>query len=623
MESLRNFLKSWPGRIFLLLCLSPLALLGIESYFFGSSNLDQIAVVGDESVTLSDYQNAINNRRHELLEAGIDASQINEAVLREEVLQLLIDRALLRQQVNKLGMTVSDETITRLLRQEPRFMGEDGTFSNDRFAYFLRQQGITKEQLFQQFREQLSLVQLNASIVGTAIYPMAEISRLLDLQEESRQMFIHRFNWQDFADQVSITDADITAYYHEHKNELKSQAMVDLDYLAISPASIDVGPVTEEDIKAQYEAFKQRNNAFDNRQISQILLTGDDAEKQIQTLKARLDKGEKFSDLAKEYSDDPVSAAQGGSIGTFNPDIFGQDANAVAQVIEGLEIGEISEPVKTTFGYQLFTVTKNDVSVPSLESMREQLQAEALNYKRAEAYADKVTQINDLVVDGYGLQDIAQQENVKIQQIKDYTKTDNNSVLNQPTVITAAFDEFTLQDQGVSPSIDVGESTVWVQPTNYRPVAPLNLEQATPIIKSQLVQQKASALALQKAEEVAKQVTAQGMDSTSVSFDNLGMVNRQSPILSQEEKTVAFTEDTQPGKLLALAQATEMGASVLVVDAIDRQSKQQISDEQKQRTAGIIRDNQGQTQLQDYIEYLRTVTKVEINEPALESANGS
>ena len=70
MESIRNFLKSWPGRIFLMLCLSPLVILGLESYFTGSANANDVATVGDQTISRAEYQDAINNRRNELLQNG-------------------------------------------------------------------------------------------------------------------------------------------------------------------------------------------------------------------------------------------------------------------------------------------------------------------------------------------------------------------------------------------------------------------------------------------------------------------------------------------------------------------------------------------------------------------------
>ena len=623
MDKLRDFLKSWPGRILLILCLSPLALLGVESYFGGGVDPNQIAQVGDASVGLSEYQTAVNNRRTELLEQVDDASLLNEDVLHEQVLKGLIDRTLLEQQAGKLGMTVSDDTINRLLRQEEIFKDENGEFSNDQFASFLRQRNMTKDQLFTEFRNQLSLDQLNASIVGTAAYPMQAVSQLIDLQLESRNIWLHRFNWQDYVGQVKLSKNDIQAYYDANKDTLKSAAMVDLAYLQLSPQTIQVNEVTTENLQQQYAAYKQSLAVVDERKISQILLTGNDAKARADKVKARLAKGESFTKLAKTESDDP-SGETGGDIGLFNPSVFGNDAAAVEKALEGLSVGDVSAPVKTSFGYQIFTVTEDNGSkIPSLESMREELTAKAKEYKRQEIYADKVTAINDLAADGFSIEDIAQQENVPLKRLKDYRKENNKSVLSQPAVIKQAFDEFTIQDQAVTAGIEVGNGTVWIQPSNYRPTKTLSLSAATPRITQILRQQKATALALKDAKKLAAGIkTTADISKQPVKFQALGSVNRQTTQLREKERGLAFSQQAADNGVVAIASETEMGATLLVGDRIRTEQQSPLSDAQRAQTAAIIRDNLGQDQLQDYLDYLRLVYKVEINEANMANAQG-
>ena len=623
MDKLRDFLKSWPGRILLILCLSPLALLGVESYFGGGVDPNQIAQVGEASVGLSEYQTAVNNRRTETLEQIDDASLLNEDVLHEQVLKGLIDRTLLEQQAGKLGMTVSDDTINRLLRQEEIFKDADGNFSNDQFSNFLRQRGMTKDQLFAEFRNQLSLDQLNASIVGTAVYPMQAVSQLIDLQLESRNIWLHRFNWQDYQEQVKLSKNDIQAYYDANKDTLKSAAMVDLAYLQLSPQTVPVTDVTTKDLQQQYEAYKQQLAVVDERKISQILLTGKDAKARADKVKARLDKGEAFGKLAKTQSDDP-SGETGGDIGRFNPSVFGNDAAAVEKALEGLSVGDVSAPVKTSFGYQIFTVTEdNGKKIPSLESMRDELTAKAKEYKRQEMYADKVTAINDLAADGFSIEDIAQQENVTLKRLKDYRKENNQSALSQPAVIKQAFDEFTIQDQAVTAGIEVGNGTVWVQPSNYRPTKTLTLAAATPRITQILRQQKATALALKDAKKLAAGIkTTADIGKQPVRFQALGEVNRQTTRLTEKERGLAFSQQAANNGVVAIASKTEMGATLLVGDRIKTEQQSPLSDMQRAQTASIIRDNLGQDQLQDYLEYLRLVYKVEINETNMANAQG-
>lgn len=623
MDKLRDFLKSWPGRILLILCLSPLALLGIESYFQGGVDPNQVAQVGEASVGLSEYQNAVNSRRSEILEQLDDASLLNEDVLHEQVLKGLIDRTLLEQQAGKLGMTVSDDTINRLLLQEEIFKDENGEFSNEQFSFFLRQRGMTKDQLFAEFRNQLSLDQLNASIVGTAIYPMKAVNQLIDLQLESRNVWLQRFNWQDYQQQVNLTDADIQTYYDANKDTLKSDAMVDLAYIQISPSTIKVDDITTEELQQQYEAYKQGLAVVDERQLSQILVTGDDAKARAESIKNRLDKGESFTALAKAESDDP-SGETGGAIGRFNPSVFGDDAAAVETALQGLSVGDVTAPIKTSFGYQIFMITEDSGSkVPTMESMREELTAKAKEYKRQAVYADKVTAINDLAADGFSIEDIAQQENVALKRIKDYRKENNTSALSQPAVINQAFDEFTIQDQAVTAGIEVGTGTVWVQPSNYRPTKTLALAAATPRITQILRQQKASALALKDAKQLAANIkTPADISKYSASLQALGEVSRQNALLTEKERSLAFSTQAPENGIVALASETEMGASVLVGDRIETQRQSQLSDLEKSQTANIIRDNLGQDQLQDYLDYLRLVYKVDINEANMAGAQG-
>ncbi|MGO2621972.1 MAG: peptidylprolyl isomerase, partial [Psychrobacter sp.] len=369
--------------------------------------------------------------------------------------------------------------------------------------------------------------------------------------------------------------------------------------------------------------YKQGLAITDERKVSQILLTGDNAKARADKVKARLDKGESFAKLAKAESDDP-SGETGGDIGRFNAAVFGNDATAVEKALEGLSVGDVTAPIKTSFGYQIFTVTEDNGSkTPSLESMRDELTVKAKEYKRQEIYADKVTSINDLAADGFSIEDIAQQENVTLKHIKDYRKENNQSVLSQPAVIKQAFDEFTIQDQAVTAGIKVGNGTVWVQPSNYRPTKVLTLSAATPIITQVLRQQKATALALKDAQAVAAGIkTTADISKQPVSFQALGDVNRQTTVLTEKERGLAFSKQAAENAVVAVASESEMGATVLVGDRIKTEQQSPLSDMQRAQTATIIRDNLGQDQLQDYLDYLRLVYKVEINDSNMANAQG-
>lgn len=619
MEGLRQFLKSWMGKVLLILCLAPLVVLGLESYFSTQVNPNEIVKVDDTSIDTSTYQNIFNDRRQILVQQVSDASAINENVLKKQVLQSLIDRALIENQINKLGMTISDEVITEMLKKEPAFLDSNGKFSNDLFANFLQSRRMTKEQLFQSLRTQMTLAELNSNIVKTAVYPMTAINNIIDLQSETRPLWIARLKWQPFASQVTISEKEIQDYYNQHQKELKSQEMVDINYIEVNKNQINVPAPTAEEIQQQYQAYLTSQKNQQQHEVAMILMSDEKAQTTLENLKNQLDtKKADFATLAKQYSEDEGSKNSGGNIGSLTPEMFPNDYENVITAVKALKEGEVSAPIKTQYGYHLFKLMKISGDTPaSLDSMKDSLTEKALAHKKEVAYQDLVKKINDLAVDGSTIADIASQENLSAKTLKNYPKTDNNTTLNQPAVINAAFDEFALQDNSVSVGIELADKTVWVQANNFRPVKNLSLSEATEQIRQTLTEEKAKDLALAQAKTIANQVQQKNSVNVSADFVELGKVGRQMPILSPEERSVAFSQPATADKLAVMTQKTSEGASVIVGGVIEKTSIAQLTDEQKKQTARMIRENIGQSHFEDYLAYLRSQAKIKVNDKAL------
>lgn len=611
MEKLRDFLQSWPGRIMMGLILVPMAFLGVQGIGGGGAmGSNELIRAGDSTIGMNVFQSELNSYRTQLLQRN-DPSMINEEALVDEVIESLISRALLQNQAHILGMTVSDEAISRLIAQDESFH-ENGQFSNDIFALFLQNNNLTKDELFDRFRTQLNIRQLTASILGTAIYPDAQVSRLIDLQLETREVWVHRFDWQDYVNGITVSQAEIEAYYNANKDKLIRPESVDLTYIELMPNDIKVGPLSDADVTAQFDAYLQQKGMTDGRELSQILLSGTDAKTKADDIKAKLDKGESFESLAKAYSDDP-SGKSGGYIGKYNPAVFGRDAGAVNAALAGLKVGQVSMPVKTSFGYQIFKVTKlGDVTV---DGVRDELVKMATEKQRQVAYNDLIGKINTMATDGMGVADIASEAGLSTKIIKNYPKQNNSTALAQPVVIAAAFDDFTIQDQAVSANITLGDKTVWVQPTNHQEAKSLTLSEASNDIKAVLTKQKATQLALDAAKKVVSDAKATNAKSLMLPSANFGMTTRQNPNLSPQERSSLFLHQSNAHDIWAVQ--TENGASVIVGGPVSTQATAQISAVERMQAALMIRDNIGQDQLSDYIEYLKNTTTVKVNKDAL------
>lgn len=616
MEALREFLKGWVGKGLLILFLLPLAITGFESIVHSGDNPNAIAKVGEQSIDGTTLQNSINTRRQELLEqVKGDSSVINDAALRDQVLQSLIDRALLAHQANQLGYTISDATITQLIATDPHFADASGKFSNDVFASFLKDRGMTKDQLFDLIRQDNVVSEFGRGILGTVFYPKNKLDSFLNQLVQIRPVSVARLNWQNFASQVQVSDSEITNYYNQHKADLKSPDMVDLTYLVLDKNTLKVAEPTEQEINQQYQALA--NNAQTEYEVATILINNPNAQATLTGLKQQLDSNQAdFAALAKQYSQDEGSKNAGGNIGSISQAMFPKDYDKVMTAIRGLKEGQVTAPIQTEYGYQLFKLVKiNGSSLPSLDSMRATLHQQALEQKRETMYQELVGKINNDAVASANLAEIANRYHLTTQTLKNYPKTDNQTLLNQAAVVTAAFDPTTLQDGSVSVGVDIKDKTVWVQPKNYRPSKNLSQAEAMPMAKAALTQQKAQALVLAQAKQIATQI--QQNNSTvgvPVTFTSLGSISRQDPRLLAEERNAAFSVPATADKLAVTTQATEQGASILVGGVIQQDSAQ-LTPEVRRNMANMLRDNLGQAEWDDYLAYLRTVTPVTIKDP--------
>ena len=160
---------------------------------------------------------------------------------------------------------------------------------------------------------------------------------------------------------------------------------------ALEKALADV-KVTDADVEAFYEEHKSEFVTGETVEASHILV---DSEEQAEQILADI-KAEKitFADAAKQYSSCP-SSAQGGALGAFG---HGQMVPEFDAAAFAMEVGEISAPVKTQFGYHLIQLTaKHEAAALPLEQIKGQIAQEVLAEKQQKAYTSKINQLKIMI----------------------------------------------------------------------------------------------------------------------------------------------------------------------------------------------------------------------------------
>lgn len=223
---------------------------------------------------------------------------------------------------------------------------------------------ITKEELYQSMKEKYGEQALQELLYQKVLAENYEVTdkeveeKVAELKEELGE------NFELVLQQNQLKDEE------ELKEVLKDQ-------LLMEKAALKDVKVSEDEIKKRYEEYKPEIKA------SHILVKD---EKTAQEVKKKLDEGAKFEDLAKEYSQDPGSAANGGDLGFFGP---GKMVPEFEEAAYALEVNKISEPVQSQHGFHIIKVTEKKEK-ESYEEMKDELEYEL---KLAQLDSNKIQEV--------------------------------------------------------------------------------------------------------------------------------------------------------------------------------------------------------------------------------------
>jgi peptidyl-prolyl cis-trans isomerase D len=624
MEAFRTLIKGWLGKVLLAFFLVPFALVGIDGYFSGGNSANEVAHVGTQIVYKNQFDQAVSRQRDQLLtQVNNKAELIDDGILRELVLNQLVNQALLQDQAQHIGFALSDAQIAELIRKESSFQ-DNGQFSEKLFQDYLKRSGQDSKALINDIRRQYSLQLFAGGLQNTGFMSKSELDRILTLQSEQRHLHLASFPLANYMTKIQITDAQIAQYYNTHKAKFKTQESVDLEYLVLDTTPfLSKVDVTDGDLQARYQETLKATLGNTERQAQHILISVDDktkdtdAKKKAEDLYARIQKGEDFATLAKTFSQDPGSAINGGDLGfaakgTYVPEF--------ESTLDTLKTNEISKPVKTQFGYHIIKLLAiRQPDAPKFEDLKPQLTQDVMKAKLDTVYADAINELNELAVDSNSLVDLAKVYNLNVQTAPSFTKAGGAGDLSHPDVIRTAFGDEAIIDQRISSGINIAPNrTIWLQSKAHKPIRDQNLAEAKLLVKAKMLQQEATKLAKQDADRVTAELN-KGTAPTAVqaqfavTFQDIGMMGRMTGLPDPSLQIAAFglaKPATSQWTAITVEGKAADTVSVVAVSDVITGSVADVPAEQRTQLQKTLSDLTGQQELQDYVEYLKSKTKI-------------
>lgn len=620
METFRNLIRGWLGKVLLVLFLAPLAIGSIGHYFGGSNNATALKING-EDIPQQQYDQWLKSQQQKYLQAaGGDNSLLNQAIIEKQVYDAAVLRTVLLQQAKKLGITLTDTQLGGMLRQLPELQ-ENGQFSQAKLDQLLANNQMTVPMLLEDFRKQTMLNLLTNSILESQLVSQKEGDRLIAFLAQERSAQIAEIPLAQFAQNYTPSATQIQQYFQQHQAQFKLPASVDVDYVVLSKANFNPNvTVTEQDIAQQYQKFSQTSAQNATRNVSHILIATDTRTPQqalarAQEAAAKLKNGANFDAIVQQYSDDPLSKAAQGKIDGYSVGVYGE---AFDQAVLGLQTGQISAPVKTEFGYHLIRLDQMSASaVASLAQVREQMVNQVKKQKIDQAYQDAINNASDIAVQHDDLTAVAQHLKLTVRSAKAVTASTFDPVLSDTAVKAKLMSPEVAQgERSVSSAITLKNGdVVWLKPVQYHSARSQNITEATPLIQTQLRKQAQIAAAQAHVKPVVQRLNTESLNtaiaSSGLKFQNLGAVPRFSQMVPVEVEKAIYSAP-RPTATHAGANTTVAGDQlyVVAVTAIQPNPQFNLNDEQRKQVIDRFYAR-GQNELNDYLEYLRSTAKIE------------
>ena len=435
---------------------------------------DVVITVNDREITLVDYREEYTNQLLQFQEVfGDEIPESLEFTIQESATENLIMKTLLNDYVDAQGYRVSPEYVAELITTNPNFQLGEG-FNRENYQAILSSQGVSQSKYENDLRIELQINQLRRGLIESSFITPSEFRRFVELQMEERDGQYLLNPSSKFTDQVSLDKEVVSTFYTENITSFMTEEEIDVEFLSIDTEeiaqSIEFSPL---DVEQYYKENIERFRSNEERKSSHILISFDDeviedaAQEQSKNILVRIKGGESFEELAQEFSDDSGSATNGGDLGWAEPGLFVSEFD---QVLYALEIGEISDPVKTQFGYHIIRL--DDVKEgrkKEFAEIEEELTEEYSQLLAEDRLYDLAEQLDDLALQAYNeLDTVADRLALELNQISAITKNGSSFLNQQPELIDILFSSSSIEQSENTPVYEFNNSIVVARVVNHR-----------------------------------------------------------------------------------------------------------------------------------------------------------
>jgi peptidyl-prolyl cis-trans isomerase D len=547
---------------------------GIVNLNFGSSNY--AAEANSSKISLEDARNSWLRQQAQWQQrlGGAEIPPELRGRLQDEVLENLINNALLTERTHDLGYRTSHEALRDAVQNEPAFQ-VGGVYSPEAAKAALAQAGVSLSAYEDDLSNAVQRVQLEGGIRASGFITPKEAARLSELQDQEREVQYLIVPASQFAAGSALDDAAVQAYYKAHQAQYLTAETDRLQYAELRLDSLTAQQtVSDADLHAAYDKQKSRLEIPEKRHARHILVTGKDDAAALalaQQVLAQAQAGKDFGELAKQYSQDPGSAKNGGDLGWAERSNF---VAPFADALFGMQVGEIKGPVKTQFGYHIIRLDEIQAGkTKTFEEARPDLESQLRRDRASDHFGEIQEQLQTKLAEpGADLGAIAQEYHLQQGEVASFVKGSGGA----PLGAAPALQQLLFAD----PPVAAGHLAGPVLVGDDRLAIVKVLEHSAPHAKPLAEVHDGIVAAITKERAMKAALSAAQMARTKLqagaSFDALAQelkakaeparfAGRQDPSLPAEVRTAVFDAPRPDAKPVFLALPVADGAALVAV----------------------------------------------------------
>jgi len=565
LQTMRDNAQGMIAKVIVFFIIVVFALFGVESIVSLGGGEQPKATVGDLEVSEVEILRIVEQQKNNLRRQFGDQYNedlFNDGFLRQSAVEQLINQKVALVQAEKLGLHASSQAIDAQIVGMPAFQ-LDGKFSKEQFQNILRLNGWSPLSFRADLANDLKITQARSAFVLSSVETPFNVQLQEALNNEERTFRFVEVNADSLKDNVSITAQEIAERYELNKDRYKTEEQVAIEYVQLKRSDLAADQAVEdEELQAVYQDYVEKEREAEQRDSSHILVEVNDdrddaaAAALAADIKSRVDSGEDFAVLAKELSDDIGTKNQGGALGLNTRGAF---VEAFEAALYALEKDQVSEPVKTEFGYhviRLNSVVAADVK--SFDDMKGQMTNEIRNEKAAAQLAELQQELSNVAFSAGSIAEVAEVMGLKVSATELFSRAGGSGVAQNSEIRKLAFEDNILLDREISAAVETADGVLVFAVSQHAPAEVKPLDEVKAGVVAELTAEKSKELAKNKAEAIVSGGSDAEWKTISTSYGKTS----DAPRAVQQK---AFELEKDKAELVTTAG----GYSVVVVDAIN------------------------------------------------------